>query len=44
MADMHTAQEFPQGKLRDVLVEFPDDDDEDVPVFVAGQGGGDAAL
>lgn len=25
MADMHTAQEFPQGKLRDVLVEFPVD-------------------
>lgn len=23
VADMHTAQEFPQGKLRDLLVEFP---------------------
>lgn len=27
VADMHTAQEFPQGKLTDVLVEFPPDDD-----------------
>lgn len=24
---MQTAQEFPQGKLRDVLVEFPADED-----------------
>eukprot|EP00752_Nemacystus_decipiens_P010921 g9705.t1 len=29
VADMHTAQEFPQGKLRDILVEFPDDEDEE---------------
>ncbi|CAN0319433.1 unnamed protein product, partial [Laminaria digitata] len=29
VADMHTAQEFPQGKLRDVLVEFPNDNEEE---------------
>lgn len=32
VADMHTAQEFPQGKLRDVLVEFPNDNEEEVVV------------
>lgn len=44
VADMHTAQEFPQGKLRDILVEFPDDEDGDgdgdVVVAEGGRGGG----
>lgn len=29
VVDMQTAQEFPQGKLRNVLVEFPDNGDGD---------------
>ncbi len=50
VADMHTAQEFPQGKLRDILVEFPDDEEEEeeegaveevVVVAESGGGGGD---
>eukprot|EP00903_Cladosiphon_okamuranus_P010481 g9916.t1 len=43
VADMHTAQEFPQGKLRDLLVEFPEDDDEDGEVVAAEGGQGRAA-
>lgn len=41
VADMHTAQEFPQGKLRDILVEFPDDDEDgEVVVAEGGRSGG----
>ncbi|CAN0576136.1 unnamed protein product, partial [Ectocarpus sp. 12 AP-2014] len=29
VADMHTAQEFAQGKLRDILVEFPNEGDDE---------------
>lgn len=38
VADMHTAQEFPQGKLRDVLVEFPNEQEEET-AFVEGKRG-----
>lgn len=40
VADMHTAQEFPQGKLRDVLVEFPDEEEEEAVVVAEGLGVG----
>ncbi|CAM9429438.1 unnamed protein product, partial [Ectocarpus sp. 13 AM-2016] len=32
VADMHTAQEFAQGKLRDILVEFPNEADDEAVV------------
>lgn len=41
VADMHTAQEFSQGKLRDILVEFPnDEEDEEAFVVQPGNRGG----
>lgn len=44
IADMHTAQEFPQGKLRDVLVEFPYDEEEEKETVVVVEGGGGGVL
>ncbi|CAM9331025.1 unnamed protein product [Ectocarpus fasciculatus] len=38
VADMHTAQEFAQGKLRDILVEFPNEEDDEAVVVVGGRG------
>ncbi|CAM9247688.1 unnamed protein product [Scytosiphon promiscuus] len=35
VADMHTAQEFPQGKLKDVLVEFPNEEEDGQAVIAA---------
>lgn len=41
VADMQTAQEFPQGKLRDVLVEFPPGDGDNVPYSTCGESDSD---
>ncbi|CAN0553635.1 unnamed protein product [Ectocarpus sp. 12 AP-2014] len=36
VADIHTAQEFAQGQLRDILVEFPNEGDDEAVVIVGG--------